>query len=84
MPSFFSRKKDKAPKSKKNALYQADNTDDQAPQPQRWEDAWTRKSVEPEEVQELIRGCTVELKTRGTILLPIMHNAMFLSPCYTG
>lgn len=31
----------------------------------RWEDAWARKDVEPEEVQELLRGCTHELKSRG-------------------
>lgn len=31
----------------------------------RWADAWTRKDVEPEEVQELLRGCTFELKSRG-------------------
>ena len=31
----------------------------------RWADAWSRKDVEPEEVQELLRGCTFELKSRG-------------------
>ena len=31
----------------------------------RWEDAWLRKNVEPEEVQELLRGCTEEVKSRG-------------------
>ena len=30
-----------------------------------WEDAWTRKTVEPEEIHELIRFCTEELKARG-------------------
>jgi len=28
-------------------------------------ESWTRRSVEPEEVQELLRGCTLELKSRG-------------------
>ena len=39
-----------------------------APPPKpHWEDAWTRKVVEPEEIQELLRGCTNEMKSRGTI-----------------
>lgn len=29
------------------------------------EDAWLRKEVEPEEVQELLRGCVHEVKSRG-------------------
>ncbi|KAI9857403.1 MAG: hypothetical protein M1813_008306 [Trichoglossum hirsutum] len=37
-------------------------------------DAWTRKSVEPEEVQELLRYCTTEIKSRALhfpfLLLP--------------
>ena len=41
----------------------------------RWEgDAWTRKEVEPEEIQELLRGCTNEIKSRALdipfLLLP--------------
>ena len=35
------------------------------PQKPRWVDAWLRKDVEPEEVQELLRGCTYEIKSRG-------------------
>ncbi len=34
------------------------------PKPQ-WEDAWLRKDVDPEEVHELLRGCTYEMKSRG-------------------
>lgn len=30
-----------------------------------WTDAWQRSEVAPEEVQELLRGCTQELKARG-------------------
>lgn len=74
MPSFFSRLKGKdgpSKVSKKKALQE--NTQAPPPQPQ-WEDAWTRKTVEPEEVQELLRGCTLELKSRGLdtpfLLLP--------------
>lgn len=39
-----------------------------APPPKpHWDDAWTRKEVEPEEIQELLRGCTHELKSRGIL-----------------
>jgi hypothetical protein len=31
--------------------------------------SWERSYVEPEEVEELLRGCTVQLKTRGTRLI---------------
>lgn len=61
MPGLFSRLKGRD-KSKKGQL---DNLADQQPQKPRWEDAWTRKTVEPEEVQELIQYCTEELKARG-------------------
>jgi hypothetical protein len=37
----------------------------EVPQKPTWQDAWSRKVVEPEEVQELLRGCTQELKSRG-------------------
>lgn len=68
MAGFFSRKKKddtypgKTSKSKKGAVQ--DNTP-QPPVKPKWEDAWTRKSVEPEEVQELLRECTLELKSKG-------------------
>ncbi|MCJ1316704.1 hypothetical protein MMC15_002025, partial [Xylographa vitiligo] len=35
-----------------------------APLKPKWEDAWSRKDVEPEEVQELLRYCTYEIKSR--------------------
>jgi hypothetical protein len=83
MPSFFSRLKGKdgpakVSKSKKGT---PQNTFNDPPPKPRWEDAWTRKTVEPEEVQELLRGCTLELKSRGMDLLDIypgsiMHDAM--------
>jgi hypothetical protein len=68
MPSFLSklRGKDgptKASKaSKKNA---AQGAASEAPAKPAWEDAWLRKTVAPEEVQELLKGCTLELKARG-------------------
>lgn len=30
-----------------------------------WSDAWVRTRVDPEEVVELLRECTIELKSRG-------------------
>lgn len=53
-----------APKSKKKNAYTNGAVPTPPPKP-RWEDAWTRTEVEPEEVQELLRGCTHELKSRG-------------------
>jgi hypothetical protein len=35
------------------------------PSKARWDDAWVRTSVEPDEVQELLRECTHEIKARG-------------------
>ena len=66
MPSFFSRLKGKdgptkLAKTKKNSQGEIQEA---APKPV-WEDAWTRNTVEPDEVQELLRGCTLELKSRG-------------------
>ncbi|KAH8813031.1 hypothetical protein F5884DRAFT_320931 [Xylogone sp. PMI_703] len=65
MAGFFSRLKGKegptkAGKSKKNV-----QTAMPAAPVKQWEDAWTRKTVDPEEVQELLRGCTIELKSRA-------------------
>ena len=34
----------------------------------RWTDAWVRTRVDPEEVAELLSGCTQELKSRGICL----------------
>lgn len=76
MPSIFSRLKGKdGPtkiKSKKNA--HLDNLTSQLPPKPRWEDAWTRATVEPEEIHELIKRCTEELKARALdlpfLLLP--------------
>ena len=88
MPSFFSRLKGKdgPAKVKKGAQPAAI----QEPQKPRWEDAWTRKSVDAEEVQQLLRGCTAELKSRGMITIVItplsdMHDPIVISLSrYTG
>jgi hypothetical protein len=76
MPSLFSRLKgrDGKLKSKKGALDQLAN---QQPQKPRWDDAWTRKTIEPDEVQQLIRFCTEELKARGMMTSK-------LRPCSTA
>lgn len=58
---LFSRKKDG--KSKKKGA-NADQDDLQLAKPQ-WTDAWTRTWVEPEEIHELVKRCTEEIKTRG-------------------
>lgn len=65
MPGLFSRRKNKDA-SKKKKLAANDGLDSKPQQPQ-WTDAFTRVTVEPEEVHELMRGCTEELKSRGKI-----------------
>ena len=50
-------------KSKKNAVPVTNGHADPV-QPQ-WTDAWARTNVHAEEVSELIRGCSNELKSRG-------------------
>ncbi|KAF3046383.1 hypothetical protein E8E12_006562 [Didymella heteroderae] len=51
----------------------AEASSEPAPRP-RWEDAWSRKDVAPEEIQELVHVCTQEMKSRAIdmpfILLP--------------
>ena len=73
MPGLFSRfrSRDGSKKSKKNG-----NLDDLANQlsVKKWDDASTRKSVEPEEIQELIRRCTEELKSRGMSTIEAVSN----------
>lgn len=63
MPGLFSRLKGKDSKSKKK---NAGNDLPTFSKPT-WDDAWTRKSVDPEEIHELLHFCTEELKARGTI-----------------
>ncbi|KAI9811322.1 MAG: hypothetical protein M1827_005481 [Pycnora praestabilis] len=78
MPSFFSKvfkgreSNATSPKSKKKGLQEIG--DIPAPQRPQWEDAWLRQEVDPEEVQELLRECTQELKSKALetpfLLLP--------------
>ena len=65
------RNKDKdggiaTPKSKKKNAHTNGTVPAPPPKPL-WDDAWTRKEVEPEEIQELLRACTYELKSRGEL-----------------
>jgi hypothetical protein len=72
MPTFFSKvfkSKDGSSiqsKSKKTAPQPLPEV--VAVEPPQWQDAWSRKEVEPDEVQELLRGCTHEMKSRGRLL----------------
>jgi hypothetical protein len=61
---FFSKVfgRDAKAKSRK----QADLAQHVAPPKLKWEEAWSRKEVAPEEVHELIHICTQEMKSRGT------------------
>ncbi|POR38978.1 Morphogenesis-like protein MSB1 [Tolypocladium paradoxum] len=73
MPGLFARLKgrDGLRSKKKNATSDRANS---LPQKPKWDDAYTRKTVEPEEIHELLHCCTEELKARGLdlpfLLLP--------------
>ncbi|KAK7962253.1 uncharacterized protein PG986_003078 [Apiospora aurea] len=76
MPGLFSRirGKDGQGKTKSKKGSNIDDLTHQLPQKPQWEDAYTRTSVDPEEVGELIHACTEELKARALdlpfLLLP--------------
>lgn len=76
MPSLFARFRGKDSKKKSQLVT------DKLPVKETWEDAWTRKTVEPEEVQELIRLCTEELKARG--MTSISASSALASICDSG
>lgn len=61
MPSFAKIFRNKDASKKTTAPIANGNT---SSKPQ-WTDSWLRTRVDPEEVAELLRGCTRELKTRG-------------------
>ncbi|KAG5927914.1 hypothetical protein E4U42_001556 [Claviceps africana] len=63
MAGFLSRLKARdGLRKKKNGVQDPANT---GPLKPKWDDAYTRTSVEPEEVHELLHFCTAELKARG-------------------
>ncbi|TWU75352.1 hypothetical protein ED733_007014 [Metarhizium rileyi] len=72
MPGFLSRLKGREVLRKKRNNMQ--RFADSLPQKPKWDDAYTRPSVEPEEIHELLHICTAELKARGLdipfLLLP--------------
>ena len=60
---FFSKAfKNKEPALKKKTTPSANGRTTAKPQ---WSDAWVRTRVDPDEVTELLRECTAELKSRG-------------------
>ncbi|KAF1981015.1 hypothetical protein K402DRAFT_425764 [Aulographum hederae CBS 113979] len=76
MPFFsrvFGNKDSKAASKAKKGAAQ-DNGGPVAPRKLKWEDAWSRKDVAPEEIQELVHECTQEMKSRALdtpfLLLP--------------
>lgn len=67
MPFFRNvfRSKDGSRSASKAGKY-GDGDSPPAAQPKpRWEDAWSRKDVAPDEIRELIHVCTQEMKSRG-------------------
>ncbi|OBT38549.1 hypothetical protein VE00_11016 [Pseudogymnoascus sp. WSF 3629] len=66
MAGFFSRLKGKdGPTSLTKSKKGQQAASAVLPAKPKWSDAWTRTSVEAEEVQELLKGCTIELKSRA-------------------
>lgn len=67
MPGIFSRinKARDARQKKKNALNDLGSL---VPTKPKWDDAYTRAFVEPEEVEELLKCCTAEIKSRGKFI----------------
>ncbi|PWW78845.1 hypothetical protein C7212DRAFT_155839 [Tuber magnatum] len=76
MPTFLNKvfKRDHAGSSKK-----IERSTPPPPQEVKHQDAWLRTEVAPEQVQELLRGCTQEIKSRGLstpfLLLPFRPNS---------
>ncbi|KAF2789805.1 hypothetical protein K505DRAFT_365289 [Melanomma pulvis-pyrius CBS 109.77] len=76
MPFFSSifKSKDGSRSAKAGSNGNSDANGQVAQAKPRWEDAWSRKDVAPEEIQELIHVCTQEMKTRALdmpfLLLP--------------
>lgn len=69
MPSLFSRLKGKDGPTKLKSKKNGAGLDfaSQVPEKPRWVDAYTRTTVEPEEIHELLKLCTAELKARGKL-----------------
>lgn len=78
MPGLFSRMrgKDGQGKTKSKKGSQGEDLTLQLSQRPRWEDAYTRAYVEPDEVCELLRYATDELKARGAFF-PDLRNSPY-------
>ncbi|KAL7270041.1 hypothetical protein RUND412_007263 [Rhizina undulata] len=76
MPAFFEGLFKRGNAGSKKSLDQEADVEAKPVQP---EDGWLRTQVSPEEVQELLRGCTQEIKSRGLstpfLLLPFRPNS---------
>lgn len=79
MPGIFSRinKARDARQKKKNALNDLENS---LPTKPKWDDAYTRPSVEPDEIEDLIKCCSEEIKARG--MYSSVISAVFQSNGY--
>lgn len=79
MPGLFSRLKSKDSSQKRSKKGLKFDAADQLPSKPKWDDAYTRKTVDPEEIQDLIRRCTTELKARGmslSVLFATLHASV--------
>ncbi|KAK0805997.1 multicopy suppressor of a budding defect [Friedmanniomyces endolithicus] len=72
---LFSRLKNKGAQTASKSKTQPDlsNGIPTAPVKPRWQSTWSSRTIDPEEVEELVHACTAELKLRGDAL-----NAPFL------
>lgn len=75
---FFTRVFRGKDSTKKPAKFPAVEQD-QTPSKPSWTDAWQRTEVAPEEVHDLLRGCTHELKARGMFVA--VQNPPSISAC---
>lgn len=75
---LFSRFKNKGAQPATKSKTQADLTNGKpaAPQKPRWESTWSSKTIDPDEVEELIHLCTAEMKSRGkdALVVVITHR----------
>jgi len=64
---LFSRLKNKGAQTASKSKTQPDlsNGKPTAPVKPRWQSTWSSRTIDPEEVEELVHACTAELKLRG-------------------
>lgn len=72
------RKGDSSSSSRATSRAARDGPEPVQTKPKRYEDAWARKEVGADEVQELLHVCTQEMKSRGLFtLLPFLLSAKY-------